>query len=105
MVCNFSKDNLDRFAYECAEIFSRDYALAFAMNDLRFAHDFKNCINKSSPRSAELESVITSFLHCQNSEPYKNSLFNGIHLTDKTTLNLSEKKKKNEIPSIADENL
>ena len=60
VVCNFNKDgNLDRFADECAEIFSHDYVLDFATNDYKFTYDFKNYISISSPRSP-------FFLQCQN---------------------------------------
>mgnify|MGYP001793799177 FL=1 len=60
------------------------------LNEHRFNHNFRECINPLCSCSLEIESVLHFFLHCHNYDHLRTNLLNELRKIDITIINLSD---------------
>ena len=63
------------------------------LNEHRFRHNFKNCINPLCSCSLEVENTLYLFLHCQHYSTFRMGLMNKINLIDEDFSYLSDDNK------------
>ena len=60
------------------------------LNELRFNHNFDDCISPLCTCSLDIESTVHYFLHCNYYNSARISLLNDLNSVDRTLLNLSD---------------
>ena len=63
------------------------------LNEHRFRHNFKDCINPLSSCSLEIENTLHFFLHCQHYSTFRMGLMNKVNQIDENFSYLSDDKK------------